>query len=72
MQDQNQAGPDALSAYFSQIADAAQTQALGTFNALFPLIRQVLAVAVQGLKNRIRINLAYTRCRAGKKDGESC
>jgi Fe-S-cluster containining protein len=49
MQDQNQAGPDALSAYFFQIADAAQTQAVGTSNALFPIIRQVLAAAAQVL-----------------------
>lgn len=45
MQDQNQIGPDALSAYFFQIADAAQTQAVGTSNALFPITRQVLAAA---------------------------
>ena len=49
MQDQTQAGPDALSAYFFQIADAAQTQVTDPSYALFPIIRQVLAAAAQVL-----------------------
>ncbi|HKJ98704.1 MAG TPA: YkgJ family cysteine cluster protein [Desulfotignum sp.] len=49
MPDQTPAGPDALSAYFFQIADAAQTQAADPSFALFPIIRQVLAAAAQVL-----------------------
>ncbi len=49
MQDQTQPGADALSAYFFQIADAAQKQTVDTSDALFPIIRQVLAAADQVL-----------------------
>lgn len=49
MQDQTQPGPDALSAYFFQIADAAKIQAADPSFALFPVIRQVLAAAAQVL-----------------------
>jgi Fe-S-cluster containining protein len=45
MQDQTQAGPDALSVYFFQIADAAQKEALAPSDALFSIIRQVLSAA---------------------------
>jgi Fe-S-cluster containining protein len=49
MSDQTPAGQDALSAYFFQIADAAQKQAVDTSDALFPIVRQVLAAADQVL-----------------------
>ncbi len=49
MQDQTQAGPDALSTYFFQIADAAQTQTSDPSYALFSIIRQVMAAATQVL-----------------------
>ena len=45
MPDHTPIGPDALSANFFQIANAAQSQALVPSDALFPIIRQVLAAA---------------------------
>jgi len=51
MPDHTPTGPDALSAYFFQIADAAQTQTVDTSDALFPIIRQVLAAAARVLES---------------------
>lgn len=49
MQDQTQPEKDALSAYFFQIAGAAQKETQGTSRTFFPMIRQVTDAAAQVL-----------------------
>jgi Fe-S-cluster containining protein len=49
MQDQTQPEKDALSAYFFQIADAAQKESQDSSPSLFPIIRQVMDAAAQVL-----------------------
>ncbi len=49
MQDHTQPGPDALSVYFFQVADAANTHAADSSCSLFPVVRQILAAAARVL-----------------------
>ena len=62
MQDQTPPDTDALSAYFFQIADAAQKETRNSSRTLFPMIRQVTDAAA-----RVLVSVALT-CESPKPD----